>query len=40
MKARIEENYLGKKANNITVITNGTKKTMKMIQSLFEKKAL
>ena len=26
MKARIEENYLGKKANNITVITNGTKK--------------
>lgn len=27
MKARIEENYLGKKANNITVITNGTKKS-------------
>lgn len=26
MKARIEEKYLGKKANNITVITNGTKK--------------
>ena len=26
MKARIEENYLGKKANTITVITNGTKK--------------
>ena len=26
MKARIEENYLGKKANNITVITNGTEK--------------
>ena len=25
MKARIEEKYLGKKANNITVITNGTK---------------
>lgn len=27
MKARIEEKYLGKKANNITVITNGTKKS-------------
>lgn len=27
MKARIEENYLGKKANNITVITNGTNKS-------------
>lgn len=27
MKARIEEEYLGKKANNITVITNGTKKS-------------
>ena len=26
MKARIEEKYLGKKADNITVITNGTKK--------------
>lgn len=29
MKARIEEKYLGKKANNITVITNGTKKSDK-----------
>lgn len=27
MKARIEEKYLEKKANNITVITNGTKKS-------------
>lgn len=27
MKARIEEKYLGKKANNITVITNGKKKS-------------
>lgn len=27
MKARIEEKYLRKKANNITVITNGTKKS-------------
>ena len=27
MKARIEEKYLGKKANNIPVITNGTKKS-------------
>ena len=27
MKARIEEKYIGKKANNITVITNGTKKS-------------
>ena len=27
IKARIEEKYLGKKANNITVITNGTKKS-------------
>lgn len=27
MKARIEEKYLGKKANNITVIMNGTKKS-------------
>lgn len=27
MKARIEEKYLGKKADNITVITNGTKKS-------------
>ena len=27
MKARIEEKYLGTKANNITVITNGTKKS-------------
>lgn len=27
MKARIEEKYLGKKANNITVIANGTKKS-------------
>lgn len=27
MKARIEEKYLGKKTNNITVITNGTKKS-------------
>lgn len=27
MKVRIEEKYLGKKANNITVITNGTKKS-------------
>lgn len=27
MKARIEEKYLGKKANNITIITNGTKKS-------------
>ena len=40
MKARIEENYLGKKANNITVITNGTKKNDENDTKLFEKKAL
>ena len=40
MKARIEEKYLGKKAKISLLSRMERKKATKMIQSLFEKKAL
>lgn len=37
MKKRIEDNYLGKDANNITVITNGTRRCIENLNSFAQK---